>query len=50
MRLGIENVAEVARYLNLSVNTVYVYKTRLKSRSSVGKDDFDNLVMSIPKP
>lgn len=50
MRLGIENVAEVARYLNLSVNTVYVYKTRLKSRSSVGKDDFDKLVMSIPKP
>lgn len=50
MRLGIENAAEIARYLNLSVNTVYVYKTRLKSKSIVPKDDFDSRVMSIPKP
>lgn len=50
MRLGIENAADVARYLNLSVNTVYVYKTRLKSKSLVNKDDFDAMVMRIPKP
>ncbi len=50
MRLGIDNVAEVAKYLNLSVNTVYVYKTKLKSKSLVNKDDFDRCVMRIPKP
>ncbi len=50
MRLGISNPSEVANYLNLSVNTVYVYKTKIKSRSAVDKDDFDSLVMSIPKP
>lgn len=50
MRLGIDNAAEVAKYLNLSVNTVYVYKTRLKSKSNVSKDDFDRCVMQIPKP
>lgn len=50
MRLGIDNAAEVAKYLNLSVNTVYVYKTKLKSRSIVNKDDFETRVMQIPKP
>ena len=50
MRLGIDNAAEVANYLNLSVNTVYVYKTKLKSKSIVSKDDFDKCVMRIPKP
>lgn len=50
MRLGIENPAEVAKYLNLSVNTVYVYKTKLKSKSLVAKDDFDRCVTRIPKP
>lgn len=50
MRLGIDNAAEVAKYLNLSVNTVYVYKTKLKSKSIVNKDDFEIRVMQIPKP
>lgn len=50
MRLGIDNTAEVAKYLNLSVNTVYVYKTKLKSKSIVNKDDFEIRVMQIPKP
>lgn len=50
MRLGIDNTTEVAKYLNLSVNTVYVYKTKLKSKSIVNKDDFEIRVMQIPKP
>lgn len=50
MRLGIERAEEVAKYLNLSVNTVYVYKTRLKSRSLLPKESFDKAVLSIQKP
>lgn len=50
MRLGLDNAAEVAEYLNLSIDTVYVYKARLKGRAIVGKDEFDNRIMSIPKP
>ena len=49
MRLGIDNAAQIAEYLNLSVNTVYVYKTKLKSRSNVSKEDFDAMVMAIKK-
>lgn len=50
MRLGFDNAAEVAEYLNLSIDTVYVYKARLKSRARVDKDEFDNRIMAIPKP
>ena len=50
MRLGIDNAAEVAEYLNLSIGTVYVYKAKLKGRSLVDKEEFDSRIMAIPKP
>ena len=50
MRLGIDNATEVAEYLNLPVDTVYVYKARLKAKALVGKDEFDSRIMAIPKP
>ncbi len=50
LRLGISDPTEAARYLNLSTKTVYVYKTKLKSRSIVGNNDFEALIMAIPKP
>ncbi len=50
LRLGISDPAEVASYLNLSTKTVYVYKTKMKSRSTVGNNDFEDRIMSIPKP
>ena len=50
LRLGIGNTAQVADYLNLSVNTVYVYKTKLKSRALGPKENFEAAIMAIPKP
>lgn len=49
LRLGISNPVDVARYLNLSVNTVYVYKTRIKTKAIVPKNEFEDMVMAIPK-
>ena len=49
MRLGIKDAVIVANYLNLSLNTVYVYKAKVKSRSVVKKEEFDSLIMQIPK-
>lgn len=49
MRLGIDKPAQVAEYLNLSVNTVYVYKANLKAKS-IYKDDFEERILAIPKP
>lgn len=50
LRLGIDNTSQVAEYLNLSVNTVYVYKTKVKSRSFIPNDEFEKRIMVIPKP
>lgn len=50
LRLGIDNTSQVAEYLNLSVNTVYVYKTKVKSRSFIPNDEFEKRIMAIPKP
>lgn len=50
MRLGIVDTALVAKYLNISQNTIYVYKAKVKSKTFVPKDDFDSYIMRIPKP
>ena len=50
LRLGISDPAAVSSYLNLSTKTVYVYKTKVKSRSNVDNADFEARVMAIPKP
>lgn len=50
LRLGISDPAAVAKYLNLSVKTVYVYKTKMKSKSILPNDDFEAAVKAIPKP
>lgn len=49
LRLGISNPVEVAKYFNISVNTVYVYKTRVKSHARVPKAEFDDYILAIPK-
>lgn len=50
MRLGFKSSTQIANYLNISVNTVYVYKTKVKSRSIVDKQEFEQRIMAIPKP
>lgn len=50
MRLGIDNPQQVGDYLNLSVNTVYVYKANIKAKSLVPKEEFDERILAIPKP
>lgn len=50
MRLGIDNPTDVAKYLNLSTNTIYVYKAKTKAKTLVPKEEFDDYIMAIPKP
>lgn len=50
MRLGIVDTAAVADFLNISPNSIYVYKARIKSKSDLSKSEFDARVMSIVKP
>lgn len=46
MRLGIDDCARIAKFLGLSVNTVYTYRNKLKSRAA-DRDNFEADIMKI---
>lgn len=47
IRMGITDNEEIARILNYSVNTVYTYKTKIKNRSIVSNNVFEDYLMKI---
>ncbi|MEH6405818.1 MAG: DUF6377 domain-containing protein [Leeuwenhoekiella sp.] len=47
-RLGIQDSQQVADFLDISVATVYTYKTRVKSKS-LCKDSFEEKIMKIKR-
>lgn len=47
IRLGIHDNDKIAKILNLSVNTIYTYKTRIKNRSFIPNDEFEERIMKI---
>ena len=47
VRLGIHDTEKIAHILEYSVNTIYNYKTRIKSKSLVHNDEFENAIMAI---
>ena len=49
MRLGVNDTSTVAGFLNISPNSIYVYKARLKAKSNLSKSDFDARIMAIKK-
>lgn len=46
MRLGLEDGNRIAKFLNLSLNTIYTYRNKLKGRA-IHRDTFESDVMSI---
>jgi hypothetical protein len=47
IRMGINDNETIANILEYSVNTIYVYKMRIKARSILSGDQFDQKIMSI---
>lgn len=47
IRLGVRDNEKIANILNLSVNTIYTYKTKIKNRSQVSNDEFESRIMEI---
>jgi len=47
IRLGITDSERIAKFLDYSVHTVNTYKTRIKNRSVVDNDQFEQLIMAI---
>jgi hypothetical protein len=50
IRLGIPDSSKIAGLLRYSVNTIYNYRAKIKSKSMVQRDDFEKLIMEINAP
>ncbi len=47
VRLCITDTEKIANILEYSVNTIYNYKARIKSRSNIPKEEFEHAIMAI---
>jgi len=47
IRLGIHDNESIGKILNYSVNTIYTYKTKVKNRSFVPNEEFEDRIMMI---
>ncbi|MGZ3756939.1 MAG: DUF6377 domain-containing protein [Mucilaginibacter sp.] len=47
IRLGIHDNDKIAKILNYSVNTIYSYKTKIKNKSIIPNDEFEDKIMAI---
>jgi DNA-binding NarL/FixJ family response regulator len=47
IRLGITDTEKIAGILDYSVNTIYAYKTRMKNKSIVENEKFEEQLMRI---
>ena len=47
IRLGVTDSDRIAHFLDYSVNTINTYKTRVKNKSIVSNDEFEQRIMEI---
>ena len=47
MRMGITDTETIAKILEYSEKTIYVYKMRIKAKALIHGDEFDQRVMAI---
>jgi hypothetical protein len=47
IRLGITDNDKIAKFLNYSVNTIYTYKTKIKNKTIVDREFFEQKIMEI---
>jgi len=47
IRMGIHDTEKIAKILDYSINTIYNYKARVKSKSLIANEDFEEKVMQI---
>ncbi|RXF67798.1 DUF6377 domain-containing protein [Arcticibacter tournemirensis] len=50
IRLGITDSSRIARFLHYSANTIYSYRTRVRNKAAVPRDEFENMVLKIGYP
>lgn len=49
IRLGVDDNERISKFLNISINTIYAYKAKIKNKSIVPKEEFEYRIMQIKK-
>lgn len=47
IRLGIDDSATIAKFLDYSVNTIYNYRAKVKNKARCPREDFEAYVKAI---
>lgn len=47
LRLGITDSVKIAAFLRCSLSTVYNYRTKMRNKTTVPREEFENIVMKI---
>lgn len=47
IRLGISDSSQIADFLRYSLTTIYNYRSKMKSKAIVSKEDFEKMIMQI---
>jgi DNA-binding CsgD family transcriptional regulator len=47
IRLGIQDTERIAKILDYSINTIYNYKARVKSKSILANEQFEKKIMEV---
>ena len=47
IRLGVHDSARIAHFLNYSLTTIYNYRSKIKGRAIVPKEEFEKRVMEL---
>jgi hypothetical protein len=47
IRLGITDSSKIAGFLHYSANTIYSYRTRVRNKAAVPREEFESMVMKI---
>lgn len=50
LRLGITDSTQISSFLRCSMSTVYNYRTKVRNKASISRDNFENRVMKIGVP
>ncbi|WP_239059527.1 DUF6377 domain-containing protein [Bacteroides sp. 224] len=47
LRLGITNSIKISDFLRCSLSTIYNYRTKLRNKAAISRDEFEDMVMQI---
>jgi hypothetical protein len=47
IRMGIQDADRIAKLMGFTVNTIYTYKTRVKTKSIIPNDEFEEIIMGF---